>query len=121
MLTRLVPKVFYENMADGLELFVDCLGFTVGHNDGKLAVVEREGCKAVLVEDAEFAAKDRPEIGIETDDINGFYAEVTSRKPDMLHPNSKEISQKPWGAKEFRPAGQDDPLRGHQAVVTAVC
>jgi hypothetical protein len=101
MLTRLVPEIFYESMADGLELFVDCLGFTVGHNDGKLVVVEREGCKAVLIEDVVRAAKDRPEIALETDDINGFYAEIMERKPEMRHPNSSEVSVKPWGAKEF--------------------
>ena len=101
MLTQLVPKVFYEHMADGLKLFVDGLGFTVGHNDGKLAVVEREGCKVVLVESAEFAAKDRPEIAIETDDIEGFYAEIMTRCPEMRHPNSETVSEKPWGAREF--------------------
>ena len=58
MLTKLAPKVFYGDMKDGLMLFEHCLGFAVGYNDGKLAVVEREGCKAVLVEDAEFAAKE---------------------------------------------------------------
>jgi hypothetical protein len=101
MLTKLVPKVFYEDMKDGLKLFEHCLGFTVGHNDGKLAVVEREGCKAVLVEDTEFAAKDRPEIAIETDDIEAFFKEIMERCPEMRHPNSETVSEKPWGAKEF--------------------
>ena len=98
---RLIPKIFYENMEDGLDLFVNCLGFTLGHRDEKLAVVERDGAKAYLVEDAEYAAKDRPEIAIETDDIDVLYEEISTRRPDMLHPNSKKIEEKPWGAKEF--------------------
>ena len=53
-------------MQDGLDLFVGGLGFKLLHRDDTLAVVERDVAKAYLVEDAEFAAKDRPEIGIET-------------------------------------------------------
>jgi hypothetical protein len=66
MMTRLIPKIFYSRMADGLDLFVACLGFTVLYQDEKLAVIERDGAKAYLVEAAEFAARDRPEITIET-------------------------------------------------------
>jgi len=29
MRTRLIPKVFYAEMADGIDLFVGCLGFKV--------------------------------------------------------------------------------------------
>src|SRR5689334_6845533 len=67
---RLIPKIFYERMADGLELFVGCLGFKLLYRDERLAVVERDGAKAYLVESAEFAAKDRPELTIETDTID---------------------------------------------------
>jgi hypothetical protein len=81
--------------------FVACLGFTVLYQDEKLAVIERDGAKAYLVEDAEFAARDRPEITIETDGIDDLYDEISSRRPAMLHPNSKKIEKKPWGAREF--------------------
>jgi hypothetical protein len=70
MMTRLVPKIFYNNMSDGLDLFVNGLGFKLLYQDKTLAVIEREGAKAYLVEDTEFAAKDRPEITIETDSID---------------------------------------------------
>ncbi len=100
-MTKLIPKLFFDKMDDAFDLFVDCLGFTVVHRDGNLAVVERDGAKAYLVEDAQFAAKDRPEIAIETDDIEAIYAEVASKRPEMLHPNSRQVSEKPWGAKEF--------------------
>ncbi|HEV2693098.1 MAG TPA: hypothetical protein VG347_09415 [Verrucomicrobiae bacterium] len=88
-------------MSEGLDLFVDCLGFKVLHQDESLAVVARDGAKAYIVESLEFAAKDRPEIAIETDTIEALYAEITARRPDMLHPNGKVITKKPWGAQEF--------------------
>lgn len=101
MLICLIPKIFYNKLADGLDLFVTTLGFKILHQDGTLAVVEREGAKAYLVEDAEFAAKDRPEITIETDSIDELYREIASKRPDLLHPNSKSVARKPWGALEF--------------------
>jgi hypothetical protein len=97
----LIPKIFYERMRDGLDLFVDCLGFKVVYQDEKLAVIEREGAKVYLVEDTEFAAKDRLEIAIETDRIDALYSEIAARKPEMLHPNSKAVERKAWGALEF--------------------
>jgi hypothetical protein len=101
MMNRLVPKVFYDNIEDALDLFVDCMGFRVLHRDGTLAVVERDSAKAYLVESAEFAAKDRPEIAIETDAIEQLYQEIRARRPEMLHPKSNVLEKKPWGAVEF--------------------
>lgn len=101
MMTRLVPNIFYSSLSDGLDLFVTCLGFKVLHQDKTLAVIERDGAKAHLVESPEFAAKDRPEITIETDTIDEFYREVQSKAPQIIHPNSKRIEKKPWGAREF--------------------
>ena len=59
MMTRLIPKIFYAKMADGIDLFVNGLGFKILYQDDALAVIERDGAKAYLVQDAEFAAKDR--------------------------------------------------------------
>ncbi|MGB8685343.1 MAG: hypothetical protein WCD12_20860 [Candidatus Binatus sp.] len=101
MMTRLIPNIFYSNLRDGLDLFVTCLGFKVLHQDATLAVVEREGAKAYIVENAEFAARDRPQVTIETDTIDELYSEISSKAPAMLHPNSKRIEKKPWGAREF--------------------
>lgn len=70
MLTHLIPKVFYDHLQDGLDLFVSGLGFKVLHQDDDLAVVARDGAKAYLVESPEFAAKDRPELAIETEAID---------------------------------------------------
>ena len=46
MMNRLVPKVFYDNMEDAIDLFVDCMGFRVLHRDATLAAVERDSAKA---------------------------------------------------------------------------
>ncbi|HMF78635.1 MAG TPA: hypothetical protein VK604_23465 [Bryobacteraceae bacterium] len=101
MMQRLIPKIFYAILEDGLDLFVDSLGFRVLYQENDLAVIERDGAKAYLVQSPEFAAKDRPEITIETDSIQDLYQEIRAKRPDMLHPNSNTISRRPWGAVEF--------------------
>lgn len=101
MIQRLIPKVFYNTLHEGLDLFVDCLGFKVLYQDKSLAVVERDGAKAYVVESPEYAAKDRPEIALETDTIFELYEEIKTRRPEMLHPNSNTVCQKPWGPLEF--------------------
>jgi len=101
MMTRLVPKVFFDHMSEGLDLFVNGLGFKILHQDASLAVVARDGAKAYVVESPEYAAKDRPEIAIETDTIGELYEEISSKRPDLLHPNSRKVAKKPWGAQEF--------------------
>ena len=101
MMKRLIPKIFYDEMSQGLDFFVDGLGFTLLYSDDDLAIVERDGAKAYVVQSSEFAAKDRPELAIETDDIDALHAEISSRRPDLLHPNGKVVTLKPWGMREF--------------------
>jgi hypothetical protein len=101
MMIRLVPKIFFDRMEDGLDLVVNCLGFTVLHQDASLAVVGRDGAKAYVVESAEYAAKDRPEIAIETDNIDEIFQEVSTKRSDVLHPNLPRVTKRPWGALEF--------------------
>lgn len=98
---RLIPKVFFNRMEEGLDLFVNGLGCKVMYQDGGLAVVERDGVKAYVVESPEYAAKDRPELAIETQCIHALYDEISARRPDLLHPNLSRITQRPWGALEF--------------------
>jgi hypothetical protein len=102
MMLRLVPNIFYEKLSDGLDLFVTCLGFSVLYQDDQLAVVSRDGAKAYLVESTEFAAKDRPQIAIETDTIEDMFEEVSIRAPHILHPRSNQIELKPWGFRDSR-------------------
>lgn len=98
---RLVPKIFFNRMEEGLDLFVNCLGFTVLHQDATLAVVGRDGAKAYVVQSPEYAAKDRPEIAIETDTIEEIHRDISARRPDVLHPNVPRVTRRPWGALEF--------------------
>ena len=101
MMIRLVPKIFFDRMDEGLDLFVNCLGFQVLYQEDELAVVGRDGAKAYVVESAEYAAKDRPEIAIETDSIDEIYQEISTKRPDVLHPNLPRVTKRPWGALEF--------------------
>lgn len=101
MMLRLIPKVFFNEMSEGLDLFVNCLGFKVLHQDEDLAVVARDGAKAYIVADREYAAKDRPEIAIETDTIEELHREISEKRPEMLHPNVPRITRRPGGALEF--------------------
>jgi hypothetical protein len=101
MLLTLIPKVFYADIRVGLDLFVRCLGFQVLHQDASISVLGRDGAKVYLMQNAELAALDRPELAIETDNIAEIYDEVKARAPEMLHPNSSSISLRPWGAREF--------------------
>ena len=101
MMIRLVPKVFFNHMEEGLDLFVNGLGFTVLYQDSGLAVVGRDGAKAYIVVYPEGAALERPEIAIETDTIEEIHAEISAKRPEMLHPNLPRVTQRPWGALEF--------------------
>jgi hypothetical protein len=98
---NLIPKIFYARLQDGLDFFVDGLGFEIAYQDESMAVIERDGAKAYLVQNAECAALDRPELGVETEDIDAIYKEMSARCPQLLHPNSNRVSLKPWGAREF--------------------
>lgn len=101
MLLRLIPKVFYADINVGLDFFVRCLGFEVLHRDPSITVLGRDGAKVYLMENAELAALDRPELAIETDDIAAIHQEIEARAPECLHPNSKTVQLRPWGAREF--------------------
>ncbi|WP_449466256.1 hypothetical protein [Stenotrophomonas humi] len=101
MFKNLIPKIFYDHLHDGLEFFVDGLGFEVLYQDKDMAVIARDGAKAYLVQSPEYAAKDRPELGIDTDNVDEIFKEMSSRSPHLLHPNSNTVSLKPWGAREF--------------------
>lgn len=101
MMICLIPKVFFNRMEEGLNLFVNGLGFEIRYQDQSLAVVARDGAKAYVVESPEYAAKDRPEIAIETDDIQSLHEDIARRRPDLLHPNLPRVTKRPWGALEF--------------------
>src|SRR5690606_28396584 len=73
MFKNLIPKIFYDRLQDGLEFFVDGLGFDILYQDAEMAVIARDGAKAYIVQSPECAANDRPELGIDTDDVDEVF------------------------------------------------
>lgn len=103
-LNKVIPQIFYTDIKVGLNLFVDGLGFKIKYNDEgqhPFYIIDRDGVTLFLVEDDEFAKKDRPEIRIDTDDIEAYHAELREKNISLFHPNSPEIKLQPWGLKEF--------------------
>ncbi|MGA7437292.1 MAG: hypothetical protein WBW32_04090 [Luteibacter sp.] len=54
MLKNLIPKIFYDHLQDGLDFFIDGLGFEVLYRDDDLAVIARDGAKAYIVRSPEY-------------------------------------------------------------------
>ncbi len=102
---KLVPNVFYTHIADGLKLFVDCLHFTIVHDEIKsqqpFCVLEKDGLRINLFENNELAKEHSPEFRLVTKNIEEVYEKVAISHPEFLHLNLKVITLRPWGAKEF--------------------
>ena len=109
---KLVPNVYYENITDGLKMFADCLGFNIGHDEIKssqpFCVLNKDGSQIYLFEHAKLAKEHNPEFRLVTKNIEEVYEKVSKSHPEFLHPNLKEITLRPWGAKEF--ALRDDQV-----------
>jgi hypothetical protein len=109
---KLVPNVYYVNIDNGLKFFVDCLGFTIGHNEIKskepFCVLNKDGISIYLFEHAKLAKEHNPEFRFVTKNIEEVYEKVSKSHPEFIHPNLKEITLRPWGAKEF--ALRDDQV-----------
>jgi hypothetical protein len=110
--TRLVPNVFYTDIKVGLKLFVECLEFTIGYDElnseHPFCVLEKEELRINLFQNQEFAEKDRPELRLVTDNIEEVYKKISSTHPELLHPNSKVVTRRPWGAREFALRDESD-------------
>lgn len=102
---KLVPNIFYVDINDGLKMFVDCLGFAIGHDEIKstqpFCVLEKDGLRINLFENAGLAKEHNPEFRLVTKNIKEVFEKVSNSYPEFLHPNLKEITTRPWGAKEF--------------------
>jgi hypothetical protein len=102
---KLVPNIFYADITDGLILFVDCLGFTIGHDEinsnSPFCVLEKDGLRINLFENGKLAKEHSPEFRLVTKNIEEVYSRVAKFYPELLHPNLNEITLRPWGAKEF--------------------
>ena len=103
--TKLVPNVYYQDIKDGLKLFIDCLEFKIGHEELKsenpFCVIEKDGLQMYLFENKELAKEHSPEFRLVTNGIDEVYKKVSSSHPEFLHPNLSKVTLRPWGAKEF--------------------
>jgi hypothetical protein len=103
--TKLVPNIFYEDIKVGLDLFVNCLGFTIGYDDLKgsdpCCVVDKDNLSVFLFQNKKYADEHRPEIRLQTENIEEVYAKVAATHPGLLHPNLNKPTLRPWGAIEF--------------------
>ena len=70
--------------------------------------MEKDGLAINLFQNKEYADQHHPEFRLVTNDIQAVYDSVALRYPELLHPNLKEVTLRPWGAKEF--ALMDDQL-----------
>lgn len=103
--TKLVPNVFYIDIRDALTTFVDCLGFTITHDEIKthrpFCVIEKGELRINLFEDGGLANEHHPEFRLVTEDIENVYNQISSKYPNLLHPNLNKVTLRPWGAREF--------------------
>jgi len=103
--TQLVPNVFYIDIKEALKLFIDCLEFSIEHDELKshhpFCVVERDGLRLNLFENSELAKEHNPEFRLVTNNIEEVYEKISKSHPEFLHPNLNKITLRPWGAKEF--------------------
>jgi hypothetical protein len=86
-------------------MFVDCLDFSIGHDELKSAspfcVLERDGLRLNLFENATLAKEHSPEFRLVTKNIEEVYVRVSKLYPQLLHPNLNVVTLRPRGAKEF--------------------
>ena len=99
------PNIFYKNISSGLKIFVDCLEFKIGHSEihspRPFCVLEKDGLRINLFQDRVLAEKDNPEFRLVTENIEDVFTKVHTQFPELLHPNLKQITLRPWGAREF--------------------
>lgn len=110
--TKLTPNVFYTDIKVGIKLFVECLQFEIGYDDLKAehpsCVINKDGLAIFLHQSKEFAEKDRPELRLETNEIENVYAQISKSHPELLHPNLSKVTLRPWGALEFALKDESD-------------
>lgn len=102
---QLIPNAYYANIVDGLKMFVDCLGFKIGHDERNseqpFCVLSKDGLGIFLFQHARLAEEHNPEFRIVTKNIAEVYESISNSHPEFLHPNLDRVTLRPWGAKEF--------------------
>lgn len=116
--TKLVPSVFYADMADALTMFVDCLHFKIEHKDFNASqpycVLGKDGINIMVFQDEPLAKEHNPELRIVTDNIDEVYAQVSATHPHLRHQNLDKVTLRPWGSKEFALADKQLGIRFQQ-------
>lgn len=116
--TRVVPSVFYIDISDGIKLFIDCLQFSIKHQELTISnpycVVEKDGIRIMVFQDDQLAKEHYPELRIETGNIDEVFEKVSASHPHLLHPNLNKVTLRPWGAKEFAIADKQVGIRFQQ-------
>ncbi len=102
--SRLVPSVFYTDMSDGLQLFVDCLQFSIAHEDFKASqpycVLEKDGIRIKVFQDMQLADEHYPELRLETGNIDKVFATV-SASPSPAAPKPEQSYTKALGRQRI--------------------
>jgi hypothetical protein len=74
---KLIPNVYYQDINDGLKLFIDCLEFSIGHEELKsknpFCVIEKNGLQMFLFQDKDLAKEHNPEFRLVTNGIDEVY------------------------------------------------
>jgi hypothetical protein len=103
--TKLVPEIYYKEISSGLKTFIDCLEFSIAHeelkSDNPFCVLAKGDITIMLFQNKEYAEKFSPLLRLVTNDIESVHKKVTSNYPELLHPNLPNVTMRPWGAKEF--------------------
>ena len=107
-----------SSISDGLKLFVDCLQFSIEHQDlvasQPYCVLEKNGIRIMVFQDEQLAKEHYPELRLETDNIEEVYTTISASHPHLLHPNLNKITLRPWGAREFAIADKQLGIRFQQ-------
>jgi hypothetical protein len=116
--TKLVPSVFYADIADGIRLFVDCLEFAIAHQElsspQPFCVLAKGGISIMVFQDAQLAGEHHPELRLVTENIKEVYSKIAATHPHLLHPNLSTVTLRPWGAREFAIADHQLGIRFQQ-------
>lgn len=86
-------------------MFVDCLGFEIGHSeidsDQPFCVLNRDGLSIYLFGHEKLAKEHNPEFRLVTRNIDEAFSKISVSHPVFLHPNLDHVQVRPWGAREF--------------------
>ncbi len=97
--SALVAIVFYNNISEGIDLFVDCLQFTIKHIDLNASqpycVLEKDGIGTKVFQDEQLAKEHNPELRLVTNNIEAVYAKVSESHPDLQHQNLNKVTLRP--------------------------